>query len=109
MTWQTFKTTKALQKESDYIFACFDSNQFETWQVAKRANRLEKCNGIYSHVSVNDLLDGIHTAASCGSGTLQVVFRPAYNCKFCGADSFIEPNDQCAPPDYCHESDHGYT
>ena len=30
-----------------------------------------------------------------------------YMCKFCGAGSYLEPCDQSAPPDYCHESDHG--
>ena len=30
-----------------------------------------------------------------------------YNCKFCGAGSWIPPEDQEAPPDYGHESDHG--
>lgn len=28
-------------------------------------------------------------------------------CKFCGALSWVAPEDQEAPPDYCHESDHG--
>lgn len=30
-----------------------------------------------------------------------------YRCKFCGAPSWVDPSDQDAPPDYCHESDHG--
>lgn len=30
-----------------------------------------------------------------------------YSCKFCGAGSWIIPEEQEAPPDYCHESDHG--
>jgi len=30
-----------------------------------------------------------------------------YNCIFCGSPSWIAPEDQEAPPDYCHESDHG--
>lgn len=30
-----------------------------------------------------------------------------FKCKFCGGDSWIDPSDQCMPPDYCHESDHG--
>lgn len=29
-----------------------------------------------------------------------------YQCKFCGADSWIDPSDQTPPADYCHESDH---
>lgn len=32
---------------------------------------------------------------------------PPYQCKYCGMPSWIEPHDQEAPPDYCHESDHG--
>lgn len=31
-----------------------------------------------------------------------------YLCKYCGAPSWYEPSEQEAPPDYCHESDHGY-
>lgn len=30
-----------------------------------------------------------------------------YTCKFCGADSYIEPHDQTPPADYCHPQDHG--
>lgn len=30
-----------------------------------------------------------------------------HTCKFCGAPSWIEPEDQTMPPDYCHEGDHG--
>lgn len=30
-----------------------------------------------------------------------------FRCRFCGADSWIDPSDQTPPPDYCHESDHG--
>lgn len=30
-----------------------------------------------------------------------------YRCVFCGAKSWLHPSDQEAPPDYCHESDHG--
>lgn len=33
--------------------------------------------------------------------------RPPYQCKFCGMPSWVDPSDQEAPPDYCHESDHG--
>lgn len=33
---------------------------------------------------------------------------PEFTCKFCGQPSYLEPVDQEAPPDYCHESDHGY-
>lgn len=33
--------------------------------------------------------------------------KPPYSCKFCGAPSWIEPNDQDLPPDYCHPGDHG--
>lgn len=29
-----------------------------------------------------------------------------YTCKFCGAASEIAPEDQVAPPDCCHPSDH---
>lgn len=32
---------------------------------------------------------------------------PPYVCKFCGMPSWLDPYDQSAPPDYCHESDHG--
>lgn len=32
---------------------------------------------------------------------------PPYTCKFCGQPSYIHPTEQEAPPDYCHESDHG--
>jgi hypothetical protein len=32
---------------------------------------------------------------------------PEYRCVFCGAPSWKHPADQEAPPDYCHESDHG--
>lgn len=35
------------------------------------------------------------------------VQKPPYTCKFCGAPSWVDPFDQEAPPDYCHESDHG--
>lgn len=31
----------------------------------------------------------------------------SYICKFCGSPSLIPPEEQCMPPDYCHESDHG--
>lgn len=27
-------------------------------------------------------------------------------CKFCGSPSDVDPSDQSAPPDYCHESNH---
>jgi hypothetical protein len=30
-------------------------------------------------------------------------------CRFCGAPSHIAPNEQQAPPDYCHPEDHGMT
>ena len=30
-----------------------------------------------------------------------------YRCLFCGAPSWLHPRDQRAPPDYCHEVDHG--
>lgn len=30
-----------------------------------------------------------------------------YTCQYCGRPSWLEPNDQTPPPDYCHESDHG--
>ena len=33
--------------------------------------------------------------------------KPPFICKFCGAPSWIDPSDQWAPPDYCHEADHG--
>jgi hypothetical protein len=33
--------------------------------------------------------------------------QPPFTCKFCGAPSWIDPLDQEAPADYCHESDHG--
>lgn len=29
-----------------------------------------------------------------------------FTCKFCGRPSAVDPSDQMAPPDYCHESDH---
>ena len=32
---------------------------------------------------------------------------PPYRCIYCGAPSWVDPSDQCPPPDYCHESDHG--
>ena len=32
---------------------------------------------------------------------------PLHKCKYCGAPSYVDPSDQCPPPDYCHESDHG--
>lgn len=35
------------------------------------------------------------------------VMAADYKCIFCGAPSYIHPADQEAPPDYCHESDHG--
>ncbi len=34
---------------------------------------------------------------------------PPYTCKFCGAPSWYEPSEQIPPPDYCHESDHGWS
>lgn len=33
--------------------------------------------------------------------------KPPHTCQFCGAPSWLDPIDQCAPADYCHESDHG--
>lgn len=33
--------------------------------------------------------------------------QPEHTCKYCGAPSYVDPSDQCPPPDYCHESDHG--
>ena len=30
-----------------------------------------------------------------------------YKCIFCGAPSWLEPNEQTMPPDYCREEDHG--
>lgn len=30
-----------------------------------------------------------------------------FTCKYCGADSWIDPSDQEPPPDYCHGIDHG--
>ena len=33
---------------------------------------------------------------------------PPFTCRFCGQPSWVEPIDQSSPPDYCHESDHGY-
>lgn len=30
-----------------------------------------------------------------------------YTCQFCGAPSWLDESEQTAPPDYCHESDHG--
>ena len=30
-----------------------------------------------------------------------------FKCKYCGADSWIDPSDQTPPFDYCHEIDHG--
>lgn len=39
---------------------------------------------------------------------MSATFSPApYKCRFCGADSWIDPSDQTPPPDYCHEIDHG--
>ncbi len=31
-----------------------------------------------------------------------------FTCKFCGRPSKYPPEDQSCPPDYCHESDHGF-
>lgn len=31
-----------------------------------------------------------------------------HRCKYCGAPSWVDPSDQDAPSDYCHEQDHGY-
>jgi len=36
-----------------------------------------------------------------------IIQSPYHKCKYCGADSWIDPTDQCPPSDYCHESDHG--
>lgn len=33
--------------------------------------------------------------------------QPPYDCKFCGAPSWVAPEDQTIPPDYCHDADHG--
>lgn len=33
--------------------------------------------------------------------------KAPFKCLFCGAPSYVDPSDQEAPPDYCHESDHG--
>lgn len=30
-----------------------------------------------------------------------------FRCNYCGAPSWVDPNDQRPPPDYCHEADHG--
>lgn len=32
---------------------------------------------------------------------------PMFTCKFCGSPSYLDPNDQSAPRDYCHPADHG--
>lgn len=29
-----------------------------------------------------------------------------FECKYCGAPSWVDPSDQVPPPDYCHEEDH---
>lgn len=31
---------------------------------------------------------------------------PANRCKFCGAETEVDPSDQRAPADYCHAADH---
>ena len=31
-----------------------------------------------------------------------------FMCKYCGMPSRYPPEDQYPPPDYCHESDHGF-
>lgn len=46
-----------------------------------------------------------------GSGDLQGLAPPdmkptPYTCKFCGLPSQVPPEDQEAPPDYCHDGDH---
>lgn len=33
--------------------------------------------------------------------------KAPHKCRYCGAPSWVDPSDQCQPPDYCHESDHG--
>ena len=45
-------------------------------------------------------------AIAAQMGGLEVQ-KPPYTCKLCGAPSWVDPFDQEAPPDYCHESDHG--
>ena len=30
-----------------------------------------------------------------------------YQCKYCGAGSYLDPVDQTPPADYCHPEDHG--
>lgn len=34
--------------------------------------------------------------------------KPPFTCIYCGAPSWIHPNDQERPPAYCHEEDHGF-
>ena len=33
--------------------------------------------------------------------------KAPFTCRYCGSSSWLDPVDQTAPPDYCHESDHG--
>lgn len=37
----------------------------------------------------------------------ELEISPPHNCQFCGLPSWVDPSEQCPPPDYCHESDHG--
>jgi hypothetical protein len=40
------------------------------------------------------------------SSDLINVVKPTFTCKYCGAPSFVDPIDQVAPVDYCHDIDH---
>lgn len=45
-----------------------------------------------------------------GRANFDLIFKkvPPYQCRFCGNPSWIAPEDQTPPADYCHESEHGW-
>lgn len=49
----------------------------------------------------------VYRKSWCSWSPRQAPVAPPYQCRYCGAPSWLEPIDQCAPPDYCHPPDHG--
>ena len=109
MAWKEFITSdKTREDDAEFAVALFDSAMYDSAEQADKENALQILG---SYCYTPDMLDivkeTVSTINACTGKALMMVFRPAYICKFCGADSFIDPHEQTPPPNYCHESDHG--
>jgi hypothetical protein len=108
MAWREYKGNHGQILDAYYQVACFDSSNYGTAEEALRDGALHEATDLcFNFNEVEMFMAGMALAESCYGGSAMGVYRPAFICKYCGADSFIDPTDQTPPPDYCHESDHG--